>query len=49
MSMFLRQMSDAELIIVATAAIKSGARETAKAIAREQRRRLVSELQPERK
>ena len=46
MSVFIRQMSDAELTIAAVAAIKCGARQTAKAIAREQGRRLGIELQP---
>jgi hypothetical protein len=46
MSMFIRQMSDAELILAAAGAIKIGASETARAIAREQRRRLLAELSP---
>lgn len=46
MSMFIRQVSDEELIVLAVAAIKCGAKQTARAIAREQRRRLINELQP---
>jgi hypothetical protein len=46
--LIIRNMTEAELTVAAVAAIRAGAKETARAIAREQGRRLREELQPSR-